>query len=269
MKSCNELINEMHAHIDQNDINGLINTIKNALQPNSQKNLLKQAITVLRIYPNKETIFHYSFRIQSKNLREILIDNKLLPQSFYDKKTSSAASPLFFAVEYGDYEFVESALVNGANPNEQNCLFSLLSNAAHKSNPKMVKLLINYKANINIEVSGRSPLFWAINRFSMDVAPTQQTEVIKLLIDNGAKVFKKEENKLVTELEASYPIFPDKLVAPETIALLEKEIHDRTVLNYTIPLLFWASKNDTNSHVYNVPEDMIKHIAAITRNQRI
>lgn len=274
MKSYTVLMNEICLHVSTRNLLGVIETIKSALEPASQKQQLKWALSIIGEDATADTILDYTFRARSKELREILIINELIPPEFYTKKNSDGYSPLAVAVSYGDYEYVEMCLKNGANPNElcgKERLDSLLMVASSHCNSKMVKLLINYGANV--ASYGAASIFRAIKdcqfikHRSINLIGT-----VELLIHHGANVLQKifkDDNCNLLEWAISYTRMnnngnPDN---QSVIALLEKETHDQQQLNYNIRLMFWASRNDAGSSLSVLPEDIIKKIASIACNK--
>ncbi|XP_076285606.1 uncharacterized protein LOC143211647 [Lasioglossum baleicum] len=95
------------------------------------------------------------------------------------------------AVRCGNLELVEDLLKNGADINALDNMyfrFSLLHEAVKRKQVQMVKLLINYRANVNVKNSqGETPIVNAIQN--------TDTKMIELLLTNGADI--KEDPKVV------------------------------------------------------------------------
>ncbi len=267
MRSYRDLMNEIIVHIKANDVDAVIATVRSALEPYAQKNELKRAIIFLRSEIYGDNIFHYSFRERSKELRDILVENALIPEIFYTRKNRNNQTPLSLAVRYGDLDYVEQALKKGAEPNElAESDKSLITIAAGCLDLEMVKLLIEYKADI--ELYGWSSIFSALTntiKFSMSEMENQ-TEIVKLMIKNGANVLRSigDDREYLLLNKANY-----LNNNPDVIALLAKETSDRKGLNYTIPVMLWASENKEDSTIYRMPKEMIKTIAEVARNRKI
>lgn len=262
---------EILRHVNQNDVGSVIRTIKDALGNLSQTNQLKQALITLRVDQHANTIFNYSFLSKSKELREILINNNLIPLSFYTRKNADGYSPLALAVGSGDYEYVESSLKKGANPNElsgNSSNRSLLELAAASNNLQMIKLLICYQADV--VRYGKSCIFLLINnayRFATHFHSENRSQAIRLLINKGAKVLEMVSSKdsLLDYARKKATNFNE--ISNEQITLLEQEVNNRVLLNQTIPLFFLATQKDKNCTFYGMPKELVEKISSITRNQ--
>jgi len=118
---------------------------------------------------------------QNLKMLKLLIEHK----ADVDFIGSNGNTPLYFAVSYDNFEMSELLLKNNANPNVN----SILHKACEKQNLKMVKLLTEYKADVNFaDNNGRTPLFTAIE------AKKANKEIIRFLIANGADIHKEDKN---------------------------------------------------------------------------
>ena len=107
---------------------------------------------------------------------------------------SENRTALFWAVLRNDYEIAEYLLLNGADANLHIIHgTTVLHWAATKGNIQMIKLLLNYKANVNEkDDKGRTPLMFAcFYNFSTDAAD--------LLMLSGAS--SKEKDALGNDFE--------------------------------------------------------------------
>ena len=98
---------------------------------------------------------------------------------------NDGSTPLFLAVQYGLTEIVQLLIDSGANVNHKS---SLLHTAAYKNDHKMLKILLKWKPyDINVidEVSGSTPLFYAIQSRGRGL---KQKITVQILIDGGANI---------------------------------------------------------------------------------
>jgi ankyrin repeat protein len=124
----------------------------------------------------------------------------------------------------------QTLLAHGANPNYNvdpttNQWGTPLIQAAQGNAPKMVDLLLHYKANVN----KYSPLFWATNTPSISLA------IIKALIKAGANINYQDPTYKVTPLmnavaKGNSAVLPLLLQAAANLNL--KDIFGHTALDY-------------------------------------
>lgn len=195
-------------------------------------------------------------------LLDILENNNLISDELHNRKTIHGNFPLMLAVLAKNYDFVESELIKGANPNAQNEVkkFNLLDAASLINDPLMVELLLDYKASPN---SLNNPIYYSLLGTG-EHNQVEQEKVISLLIDRGVNIletigFEKTPLDLfaVMHLQRLYTLRDDN----KTYQLINNEITARNQFKKNASLLFWASKNDENSSVHGVPEDCFTHMA--------
>jgi len=119
---------------------------------------------------------------RTKGAKESLI------RSFYDNEIDT--TPLMFATQFDDIELPQKLIKAGADVNEQKGGDSsfALHQATCNNNLKLVKLLIENGADVNMETNtGDSALIWAVAK--------ENYEITKLLLENNAKINQKIMNK--------------------------------------------------------------------------
>ena len=102
----------------------------------------------------------------------------------------SNSFPLSLAIKQNDEKMVHLLLKFDANPNMDNDNFPFISDAAERGNDKIVKLLIQYNAELN---KLKYPPLIALLK-------SQSVECLKLLLTNGADPTQTfpSENQLIT-----------------------------------------------------------------------
>lgn len=138
---------------------------------------------------NDDAILNYFLCYAIKNEKNEI--SKFLIESCRDlNKKSILGYPLMYAVSGENIYLVELLLQKGANPNISN----YLAVACENQNLKMLKLLVEYKADTNhTDDNGRTPLFSAIE------ATKANKEIIRFLMANGADIH-KEDNSGISPL---------------------------------------------------------------------
>jgi len=325
MKSYQELSLQLYHQILNNQKEDVLQTIFGALNSDEQKLELKKALLYIyqrcnyftqsnhgrRYCSSIGNIFHYAVIEEFHELRDILIDQALIPMSFFNKIDSHGNTVLVYAIENKNYEEMELLLKNGSNPNQlvKNNSQSILSIAVAKDDLKAVALLIKYKVDVprfgeGIIVKLFDSLVTTTSINSLIAPDPNAYEIVKLLIEKGVTligsgydVFRKKMKNIKTlSLEEHEYIFEERkacenvfykmnyyrmdstnanqlfdivYVHTETakiLDLLENEYNKRSLLNYTIPLFLWATKNDQKSNIYNIPIEITKKISRFTRN---
>lgn len=98
-------------------------------------------------------------------------------------------SALHYAIKQGDVSAVNTLIVNGADVNSKDGLFTTLTRAASCNKLEIVQILLNFGADVNLTACDDwTP--YAINY----VAESGSGELITLLIENGA-IIDKTSNK--------------------------------------------------------------------------
>ncbi|MBA2655924.1 MAG: ankyrin repeat domain-containing protein [Tatlockia sp.] len=266
MKSREELQAIMATTLEHNDVEGLIKIINDALQSQLEINHIKQAICLLSIHPSGNNILHYAVENNAQQLENILINENLIPATFYNRKNGNGDTPLVLAVKHQNYNYAKAALKNGANPNILTSSYirpTPLHIASHNCDIEMIKLLLAHK---DICVP-KNLLFFAIDTSPFkEVNENDRTNIVKLLIKNGCNILVKYNDKTLLEImEHNKNNLPHVYKYDEELfATISKEIQERTRFHYSAPLLFWASKNDNDSSVYGLPQDCIQYITNAT-----
>ena len=106
-----------------------------------------------------------------------------------DALNTSGDTPLHHAQD--TIEFVSYLLKQGANPDVQNCEFNqtILHEVSESKFPKIVKLLLEDGAEVNLASFEGTPLHHAISKEYVENYSTQEIlEVVTLLLQNGANV---------------------------------------------------------------------------------
>jgi len=199
--------------IDLGLIKKIIDNIRGKKHKNSKKII------------HKDSNFNDSLVINEnkKNHYELIKDNDFNKlKQLLDKGVNIDTrdkTPLNYAIIFGRYEIVELLLENGFNINskivQKNDQYGLLNSdkleavtplmlAVQEKNPKMVKLLVNKGANLEIRnYNGETAIMHAIKNYA-------EEDIIEILIDAGANVkIKNIYNKSILELlseKASYKI---------------------------------------------------------------
>ncbi len=127
-----------------------------------------------------------------------------------NKPNKSGYTPLIIAGYRNQLDAVKALLDLGANVNAVSEDGTVLTAACYKSNVALVKLLLAYKADVNIKNNGgTTPLMFAI----MD----ENEEIVKLLIAAGADVTMKDNsNKSVQEYAVNCDnLAIKKIILPE------------------------------------------------------
>jgi ankyrin repeat protein len=164
---------------------------------------------------------------------------------------------LRLSIEKNNYEILELLLQKGANPNH----FNSLAFACENQNLKMVKLLMEYKADTNyVYDNGRTPLFAAIE------AKKANKEIIRFLIANGADIHKEDNSgisplsfaesskvslvKVLTELEeVKLSETQDPSIVANYQNLLDKIVLQNNVINKLKDEVQALRKSDTDNQI--------------------
>jgi len=173
-------------------------------------------------------------------------------------------TPLYFAIESGDFERVKALIDKGADVNKMSCNWYPIHIAAKKGSYKIVNVLIVNKAAINNESAyGETPLELAVLSGKKDV--------VELLIKNGANVNPRtkraERNSLHNAIEINYEQI-GKILIVNGIDLNAVDNNGNTPLHYAaksnriwaIKLLvthkaFLQVKNNKGETPYDIAEE--------------
>lgn len=126
---------------------------------------------------------HMAAERNRDNVLEMLIEadfdvNSLLSENWSKMYEDRRSTILYFAVCNSNIEAATMLLEAGANPNLD--IFNPLLVAVRKSSIEMVKILVNYGANVNSILPTHPTDFPAALLFCMNYLP-----MIKFLMDNG------------------------------------------------------------------------------------
>jgi ankyrin repeat protein len=158
----------------------------------------------------------------------------LLDRGFpVNMKSANGATALWISTDYSSFSesnIIELLLKAGANPdaalNYDNSVCSTpLIRSVERDNPMFIKLLIEYKANINLACpNGDTPLIYAIRRY--------KPETVKQLIELGAEVSGENIDKMMNLIKTFYKEddYYRKYI-DETIKLVEEARAKRKVSN--------------------------------------
>lgn len=163
---------------------------KNSLDASIEIRNLEIIDLLIKYNTNKNTLIALSLEKNKLDIAKYIInknnDFNIIDYNFI--------SPLYQAILKEDLEIIELLLEKNANPNLINKNKSVLHIACSVQNLLIVKLLIKYAVNVNIQDNdGRIPLFNAIE------ATKANKDIIKYLIQNGADIYKKD-NKGISPL---------------------------------------------------------------------
>lgn len=131
-----------------------------------------------------KTILYYPIRFDFPEIIDILLelDKKNFGVSMVNLKDSKENIPIFYSLKFRNHYALQELLKNGADVNYKNsegC--NSLHNAVLKKDPIMVRMVIKYIRNIDLKtMSGDTALGLATNY--------QLTDIVKILIENGASV---------------------------------------------------------------------------------
>ena len=133
---------------------------------------------------------------------------------FADNQISTGTTPLFRAVQNNDVEVVQALLAKGADPNINTMGYTAFLLAAGAGpggrggaagappNMQILDLLIQHSADVNAKVTGTKTYSFSVSRENLgnkdalskegtsalhEAARTGQTELVKYLLDHGAK----------------------------------------------------------------------------------
>jgi ankyrin repeat protein len=114
-------------------------------------------------------------------------------------------TPLYYAVENGNYNTAEKLLKGGADVNERSKDgWTPLSRAIIGGHFELVELLLNHNANVNIEAfkdgdKSSTHLYWAIQRANPDAKNAKEKlEIVKLLLEKNANIGPLELKEALT-----------------------------------------------------------------------
>jgi len=127
---------------------------------------------------------HYQFNIfiQAINEGHVEVLDKLLRLGFdVNVQSSDGLTPLFAAAHEGNPETVEFLLENGADVNHKSMYGTPLMNAVEEEAKKVVKILLDYKADVNIQVYGGETVLWQLVR-------QPNPEIFGMLLKGGGDV---------------------------------------------------------------------------------
>jgi Ankyrin repeats (3 copies) len=129
---------------------------------------------------------------------QLLIDFKANVN--YVSKTLGA-SPLLFAVQFADHAKIACLLKGNANPNLQG-IAKPLAVAASYGNQSLVRLLLDHKANPDVEFGGERPLFSAEGNRILDYAiRSQNVKLCQMLLSFNAELSTDSARFMVKQKE--------------------------------------------------------------------